>query len=445
MTVIDELHRCSFKGVPCLCIRSTRTGGRNIIVHEFPNSDRRETQDLGLTQPTFQMTLRITGTGIDYIEKRDALITALNSKDRGLLVHHFYGDQMVFATQHSIAENISTIGIADFTVTFVKADLQLFPTESSDNLPKINQGRENVLAAISNNIASEWIDPNRKAQNFEDAQRKLLDVANTFVRSVESIQTGGIQGLVSGVAGLTSLPGISDLARITSFDVLVNQVGGIEVLNQLSETSDFQSVTKSFIEAINPNILNAVNLGEDFVGLFPSASKTANSPEAGLNLYKPMFTFGDDDSVIQPTTQARTERIKNRQVLNRNMQIGALAESYQISTGITYKNDVQLQGVRDDLENQYQKVIDDPDQIVTRVLIELSDLRDEMRKFFEQEAVTTPTVTPIETPQIPITVLVHQFYGNLDQLEAINDLNDFDNPTFVEGTVDILTNISSEV
>jgi len=441
MTIFRQFQQCKFRGVPCLPVSSSVTSGRKLIVHEYPNTDRRDTQDLGLLQDTFALTLRIHGTGADYIQKRDDFRTALNTKGRGLLEHHELGDHNVFVSTYSLREETSRGGIADFTVTFIKADLSIFPEESADNLPKINQGRQNVLNSISNNIANEWVNPNGKVVNFSDAQQKLLSVAETFVTSVESIQTGGIQGLIRGIGGLASLPGIEDLSITTTFETLVEQVGGIEVLNQLSETSDFQSILESFVIAINPNILKAFDLGNDFIGLFDAASRTASSPEAGLDLYKPMLTFGDDDVPIQPTTQDRIERINNRIVLNNNMQMGALAESYQFASQKQYKNDKQLQDVQDSLEAQYQKINEDTSQITIKPRIQLSALRNEMRKFFEQESVSTPKITTVETNLIPATVFTHEFYGNLDQLDAIIDLNDFDNLSFITGDVDILTNV----
>jgi prophage DNA circulation protein len=443
-TIFEQFQQCKFRGIPCLPVSSTVTSGRKIIVQEYPNTDRRDTQDLGRLQDTFALTVRIHGTGFDYIMKRDNFRAALNQKGRGLLNHHELGDHMVVVTTYSLNERITRGGVADFNVTFVKADLSIFPEESSDNLPKINQGRQNVLKSMSNNIANEWINPNGKAVNFSDAQLKLLDAANTFVRSVEAIQTGGIQGLVRGTTGLASLPGIEDFPLTASFNTIVEEFG-ISVLNELSETSNFQSVIKSFVKDINPNILKAFDLGNDFVGLFDAATKTVSTPEAGLNLYKPMFSFGENDVSILPTTQPRIERTINRDVLNKNIQIGALSESYQIASQIQYKNDIQLQEVKDSLEVQYQKINKDTSQITIEPRIQLSDLRNEMRKFFDQEAVSTPKITTVETNLIPATVLTHEFYGNLDQLQAVIDLNDFDNLSFIKGDVDILTNIENVI
>ena len=44
----SELFPCSFRGIPFLIERHTTKSGRKTVTHEFPNSDNRFVEDLGL-------------------------------------------------------------------------------------------------------------------------------------------------------------------------------------------------------------------------------------------------------------------------------------------------------------------------------------------------------------------------------------------------------------
>lgn len=76
-------------------------------------------------------------------------------------------------------------------------------------------------------------------------------------------------------------------------------------------------------------------------------------------------------------------------------------------------------------------------QIETRE--QLTDLRNEVRKFFERESVNVPRLLDVKTRQKPLTVLAYSYYGDVDKVGDLEELNDFDNPTFVKGDVTILT------
>jgi prophage DNA circulation protein len=75
----------------------------------------------------------------------------------------------------------------------------------------------------------------------------------------------------------------------------------------------------------------------------------------------------------------------------------------------------------------------------TSTRLQLTDLRNEVRKFFESESVNVPKLLEITTRRKPLTILTYSFYGNVDKVSDLDALNDFDNPSFVEGNVTILT------
>ena len=112
MSTQDLLQKASFRGAEFFVDSASTTGGRKTVTHEFPNTDRRYIQDMGLKQRSFTVEAIITGSGAEYFSKRDALLNALETEGPGILVHPFYGQVSVVNDPYRLEEEISSIGRA---------------------------------------------------------------------------------------------------------------------------------------------------------------------------------------------------------------------------------------------------------------------------------------------------------------------------------------------
>jgi len=400
MPLIDKLQAGSFKGVGFLIKGSDTSAGRKTVPHEYPNSDRRFVEDLGKVQKTFSINAIITSNSDNYLQARDALIDALESQGSGLLVHPFYGDHTVAATKYTVNESTSRLNEAAFSITFMKTDENIFPKEGGSNLSKINSIRGETLSSIESDVGSIFAVDRLSSVNFSDAQGLLTGVTNSF--------TGNLD----------------------------------KVTNDSSKISQFATIASSFQNNINSNILDPSSLGIDFIGLFTGANSTAASALDQFNLFRLFSNFGDNDTEILPTTVARIQRKQNRDVINTSTQIGALTQGYAAASQRTYSDNRELLEARDVLETQYQKVIGSDLQKQSGTRLKLTELRNEARVFFEKEAVSVPKLLDVNTRKQPLTVLAYNYYGNVDNVQSLDSLNMFDNPTFVEGDVTILTGIT---
>jgi len=86
---LSDLFEASYKNVAFLSPSTTITGGRKDILHEFPNRDLQNIEDLGLRPRSFTITAIITGDL--YIVQRDRLLAKLEEGGTGVLVHPFFG------------------------------------------------------------------------------------------------------------------------------------------------------------------------------------------------------------------------------------------------------------------------------------------------------------------------------------------------------------------
>ncbi|EAP3524755.1 DNA circularization protein, partial [Salmonella enterica] len=85
-----RLRDASFRGVPFSVEDDESTFGRRVQVHEYPNRDKPWTEDLG--RATRRLTINAYLVGDDYADRRDRLISAIETAGPGTLVHPQYGE-----------------------------------------------------------------------------------------------------------------------------------------------------------------------------------------------------------------------------------------------------------------------------------------------------------------------------------------------------------------
>lgn len=401
MALFNQIFPASYKNIPFLIRRGSTSGGRKTVIHEYPNSDRRYVEDLGKFQKTFNIDGFINTSGDDYFQQRDALINALESKDGGLLIHPFYGNQNVISTDYSISEDIKELNTANFSMNFLRSDANIFPTEGGGNAAKINNLKGQIFTTVENNIASDFNVSPLSGINFSDAQNLLVSVSKSFEDNISTI--------------------INDISTISGFDVILDQ----------------------FNTNINGNIINPFNLSIDFTSLFTIAETLFTSPNDGFSFSKQFFNFGENDVEIMPTTVDRIERIANRNIINNAMLTNSLAEAFAQSTQINYSNELELNNARNTLEVQYNKFINL--NLIGEVRDKMANLRNESRKSFDGQSVTVPKLLSINTQEQPLTNIAYQYYGDPLRIKELQNLNQFNNPSFIKGSLTILTNTAKAV
>lgn len=90
----DELRPASFRGVPFEIVELGGSAGRRVVADELPESDELPpTYDLGGVRPEYK--IRGFVSGLDYLDKREAILAALNAPGPGELVHPWRGRLVV--------------------------------------------------------------------------------------------------------------------------------------------------------------------------------------------------------------------------------------------------------------------------------------------------------------------------------------------------------------
>lgn len=395
MALLDELTSASYKGVSFLISKSSITGGRKDQLHEFPNSDKQNIEDFGLQPRIFNIVGWISGN--DYITKRDALLSALESSTPGVLVHPFYGSvENIKARSFTIVEDLTDLGRAEITMVFTVSDIIGNPEESENTLALLEADNADLQETVGDSIADTWEVDTGFSGNFSAAQDKLVQVE---------------EGYQAGTAGI-----VKATDKINKYNSLITDFG-----NDINEL------------ILEPRALadSIVNIGQNISGLYSTA-------EQQIEAWKDLFSFGDLDLPILETTAGLVQRNANSKIINDGIQSQALSYAYLAMSQIAYSTTNELDEVFAILETQYDKVI--ASETLDQSIREAMDLmRDNTNTFFNQVRSTLNQVITINTFKVPARVLSFQYYGESDLGESLASLNLNANVSFLEGPVEVLT------
>jgi prophage DNA circulation protein len=397
MKTLLTLLPASFRGIPFLVNSTSFDAGRKIVTHEFPNSNNRTDEDLGRLNRTYNISATITGQfPFEYDIKKLALIAALDKPGVGILIHPFDGLLNVVAKTYTLTESENELNIATFNIVFSESTRNISPFTLSDTLSEIFTAVELAIAAISTLISLRYGVNTDAPSNISDGVKKVTGVSTLFTNAAQR------------------------------FDA------------DQSTSSTFRDALRVYKEATALNAVNGDALGANTTDLFQKIDDTTIAPSEALALYRTFFSYGDNDQNVLPTTAARLERNANRGLINALVQVTALSLSYRNASLVNFEREDQIQELAADLDAQYLKIIEN-DYLDDSSANALTDLKTKMANFFRQAEIAAYKINTIETNTLPISVLTYQYYGNLDLVDELIDLNGIQDVSFVKGEVEILT------
>jgi prophage DNA circulation protein len=391
---LESLNTASFRGVEFLTGDSTTEGGRKSITHEYPNSDRRFVEDMGLLQDVFSLT-GIVSTQFGF-EDRDNLKLALREEGPGELVHPYYGIVTVSAKPFTVTETLRELNVARFTMTFEQTDDSVSPTETSVKTSLIQSQASEVIASVADDITEDFSVLASLKSNYAAALAKLQEIGDTFTAIGKAV------------------------SAVTSF------------------ISTFAATVTSFVNGIVANILAPAQLADSITDMFLQFDTLAPDALAQFELAKQLFGFGSDDPIIEPTTVAQEQKADNQNLLNSAIRGNALAQAYNSAGNIDYGNELEVEEIRQALEEEYQDLVADT-VLSENTLAVLQELRNTSRQFFDEISINVAKISTIDVSPIPMSILSYQYYASTDNTEKLIELNDTRDVSIVSGSVNILT------
>lgn len=193
----------SFRGVPFSTVDAEARVGRRTVTHEYPQRDDPYTEDLGRRARAFHVEAYVAGD--DYLDRRDALIRAIEQPGPGELVHPRWGVLQVAVQDYvTVRESPREGGVARFTITFVEAGANTFPNATRDTVAQVDQAAETADEAAEVDFG-ETFDVSGGSVLGEEALKALRADLDTVVATVRRVTSAAGAGEIVRVIG-----GISD-------------------------------------------------------------------------------------------------------------------------------------------------------------------------------------------------------------------------------------------
>ena len=132
MSYLDRLRTCRYQApskteYELKFSELARSGEKKAAIHELPQQNTPEVQDLGNKAQRFVLQAFIDGP--DYDWTADAFVVGLSEKGPGILTHPRWGDMFVLPLSWHQSENfVDGMGRATFDIEFIRVADQKFPT-----------------------------------------------------------------------------------------------------------------------------------------------------------------------------------------------------------------------------------------------------------------------------------------------------------------------------
>jgi prophage DNA circulation protein len=183
----DGLLQGSFRGVKFFVESASTTGGRRVNVIEYPERDDPGFEDVGKARKEFQMSLYVIGD--DFINQREKLIKALDTKGAAELVHPWRGQFQVRATTWSSGDSQQEGRTARIDATFIEERVIKIATSPSTQA-NVFRKKKNLLEKLSAwfAVAGSMV---RKPATFIDKATATMDKGLDVIHAAKNVTGAG--------------------------------------------------------------------------------------------------------------------------------------------------------------------------------------------------------------------------------------------------------------
>lgn len=390
-----QLKRASYKGVEFQFESVSTTGGLRTIKFNYPGSDRQAIEVQGKAPRNYPISIIIPHD--NYHARKAELYRVLEDGEKGVFVHPVDGEvNNVINGIFTLTEITSEIGKAKITVTFEVDDAPGIPQQSGNLASQVQQ--QSTL--LNTQLAADLGDNYKASLNFSGNFSDALD---------------NIDNISAAIAGaITTSTPIPELS------------------------SEINRSLKAFNASVGDLAQAPTALASSVSGLFESTNSLFADTADTLGAMQNLFDFGANDPIVRNNTAGRAERNRNRDLIRTNMKTQALSYAYLNAVQVDYATTDDLGIVQDSLESQYLDIRNG--ELVSNNALELLDrVRVQAQKTLDQVAVNTSSIITIDTTEMPLSVLVYQYYGSTDLVDTIAQLNNINQNAFVSGEIKVLT------
>lgn len=238
----------SWRGVPFEVESHEHSGGRRGPLHEYALRDNPWFEDMGRKARSFTVDAFVVGE--NYHLTRQAMLDACEQPGPGVLVHPYLGTRTVVCTDFRLSERIGEGRMCRFSLTFVEAGQQLFPSGFTDFPYQVgNLAGLASLAAVGDFVANYQAAglPGYVFDSVAGVAGRFIDSLTGFTGAESVIRFAGaylddLQGLMRSPQDFgTRTAGLVETLRDSAMASPRDTAGASLVQPQLAQLSAFSA------------------------------------------------------------------------------------------------------------------------------------------------------------------------------------------------------------
>lgn len=149
----NNLREASFRGARFEVDEVEASGGRRVVLHEYPLRDTPYSEDLGRRAREFSVRgYIIQGRTYDYASARADVLKALEAYGPGELVHPWHGEVNVVVDDYRLRESMERGGLLELDIHFREAGQLANPTASADTAKRVASAASSARQALKNSF-----------------------------------------------------------------------------------------------------------------------------------------------------------------------------------------------------------------------------------------------------------------------------------------------------
>lgn len=213
----SNLREASFRGARFEVDDVEASGGRRVVLHEYPLRDTPYSEDLGRRAREFSVRgYIIQGRTYDYATARADVLKALEAYGPGELVHPWHGEVNVVVDDYRLRESMERGGLLELDIRFREAGQLTNPTASADTAKGVASAASSARQALKNSFLSAFAPALDEIDKVVTALNDAASLAMEYLGLPQSL-------IAEGLAYVQSL--IATPAAF--FDALVGLFGGL--------------------------------------------------------------------------------------------------------------------------------------------------------------------------------------------------------------------------
>jgi len=345
----DKLLSASWRGVEFLVTSESMTdAGRKVVLHEYPDSNQRFVEDLGQLPGRFRVQAFVTGD--DWLDRSNALETALNKAGQGILVMPTMGSRRLYALPYTKDASQTSVGIITFNLDFAAGKPSDAPAQIATTQQEVFEKGDDSRGIMQKIFGDDYETP-EFITNIETAIGDVKDSVSDVVAKIQDqIDIGTLQQLNQKAQRIA--------ARIPQ---LIQDPEGLAFELIQGTTSD-------------PGIWQLASLGFGVTGTISSlkiladygesllTSETADTVTSSAVNQNDTDETSDTTPYWTETTEEREDRNTRRRLIVRSQRLNAMVAMYEQLAAGEYSTTEEIQTAKETVEAVYEQIMLDGTQ-----------------------------------------------------------------------------------